>query len=199
MIEVEIRGPINKKKFDELKELFTQAAENVHDEKRVLIDYSPDGLEERTLDIRLKQKGNIPEICIKTGTAGNWGEREEIVTKLAPGEFSNAVKVFAAFGYKKGIVCVREMLHCKYGGANFTLVDPGDEDLYFYEADFEVNDPVAAKEAKAKLEQLARTLKLPIWNDKEMFAFIRKLNETVNYQYDFESHGADHFKDKFGI
>jgi len=197
MIEVEIRGPIAKKEYEKIKALLLGIGD-ARAEKRILIDYSAESIERRTLDVRLKQKGDVPEISIKRGPAGDWTEREEIETKLAPGEFSNAVRMFAALGFVRGTVCVRDMLHASYGGANFTLVDPGD-DLFYYEADIVVKDPDAAREAKKTLETLAKKMKLPIWGQNEMFAFIRELDRRVNYVYDYGVQGPEHFKEKFGI
>lgn len=198
MIEVEIRGPIAKKEYDRLIKLLKTAGQDFLSEKRILVDYSKGNIEDRTIDVRLKQKNNVPEISVKIGRAGDWSAREEMETKLAPGEFSNAVKMFAALGYTKGTVCMRELAHANYGGARITLADPG-EDLFYYEAEIIVKNPVEAEEAKQKLAQLAKTLKLPVWGQNEMFAFIKKLDERVNYEYDYSIHGPDHFREKFGI
>lgn len=203
MIEVEIRGPLSKEHYGKLKKLLEGSGENPRCEKRIFIDYSTglegDSLENRTLDVRLKQKNDIPEIVIKKGKKGDWTTREELVTTLAPGEFSNGVSILAALGYTKGMVCVRDMLHARYGGAEFSLVDTGEDTLCYYEAEIVVDDPVQAEEAKQKLETLVKKLKLPVWNQNEMFAFIRKLNDTVNYMYDHDTHGKEHFREKWGI
>jgi adenylate cyclase class IV len=201
MIEVEIRGPIAKKEYDKLKKLLSTAGENFRTEKRMFIDYSKGGdggIEKRTLDVRLKQKGKVAEISIKKGPAGDWSEREEVEVKLASGEFSNMVRAFALLGYAKGVVCMRDMVHARYGGADFTLADPG-EDLFYYEAEVVVQNPTDAAEAKARLTALAKKMKLPVWGQNEMFAFIHQLNERVNYVYDYKTDGPDHFKERFGI
>ena len=182
MIEVEIRGPLPKKTYDSLKKLFSTAGENPRFEKRVSVEYSE--------DLTLRQKNNSPEIVVR--------KDKEFFAKFKEGEFSNAVKVLAMLGHKKGMVSARDLLHVKYGGAEFTLSDAV-EDSFFYEAMISAKDPISAKEAKRKLETLAKNLKLPIWTDNDMFVFISKLNKRVNYVYDYDVHGLEHFKEKFKI
>ena len=116
-----------------------------------------------------------------------------------PGQFSKAVEFCGKIGYKKGVVYVREVLSAKYGGAHFALFDPLQTDALYYEAVITVNDPVSAKEAKKKLEVLARKFKLPIWGNLEMVSFFEKLNKQSSYVYDFNTDGVDYFKDRFGI
>lgn len=203
LIEVEIRGPLPEARYKKICETLKHSGQNVRTEHRILIDYSTglatDTFENRTVDIRLRLKNDIPEIVVKRGKAGDWSAREEIITTLAKGEFSNAVKTFAALGYTKGMVCVREILHASYGGAEFSIADPGSDDLYYYEAEITASTDDEVKEARSKLDVLARKFGLPIWNEKEMFAFIRKLNESVNYKFDYDIDGPDHFKKKFNI
>ncbi len=199
MIEVEIRGPLSEKDFLRMKELLEAGGGNPRTEKRIFIDYSSGPVETRTLDVRLRLRNDAPEICIKRGKPGNWTEREEIVTGLAPGEFSNAVKTLAALGHTKGMVASRELMHASYAGVEFTLADPGDHDMYYYEAEMIVQNPTEAKEAKQLLEKIAKNLKLPVWTAPDMHSFINKLNERVNYLYDYDTDGPEHFREKFGI
>jgi hypothetical protein len=102
MIDVEIHGPINEKKYKELERIFSQAT------GRMNMDELP------------------------------------------------------------------SVFRTEFGGAQFLLVDMGEGDLYYYEARITVGDPVSAKEAHAKLITLAKKLKLPMWNNAEMAAFLKK-------------------------
>ena len=94
---------------------------------------------------------------------------------------------------------MREFLVARYGGAQFFLIDPLEDDSFHYEASMIAKDPATAKEAKKKLETLARKFKLPMWTDAEMASFRAGLSKRVDYEYDFNEHGREHFRDKFGI
>ncbi len=193
MIEVEIRGPVAKKEYEKLKKLLESAGENQLAEYQMAVSYIDRGFNNRA--VRLEQKNGTAKIYIETGKLG---ERKEIATELASGAFASAIEMLAELGYKKASVSVREVLSCEYGGALFSLFDPG-EDSFYYEAAISVSGPDEAKEAKQKLEKLARNFKLPMWSPIDMIEFTRKLSETANYRYDYETDGSGHFQDKFGI
>lgn len=192
MIDVEIRGPLSKKDYERVRKLLENAGADVRSEKRISLDYSNDP----RVHVELQYKNGTPRIVIERGVVG---AREEIVTRLEADQLDQALSLMAFFGYTKGVVVAEDVLHASYGGADFMLLDSGDESVYHYEASISATDPTLAREGKEKLEKLARNLRLPIWNDKEMYAFTRKLTETVNYMYDYDTDGAGHFKDKFGI
>ena len=184
MIEVAIKGPLPQKTYTQLIKLLTTAGDKVRAERRVFVDY-PAGLS-------LRGKNDTADIVLKT-------KESEVVTSLAKGEFSNAVVLLASLGKIKGVVVERNFFTAKYGGAVFTLVDTGEDGLTYYEALIVVKDPMGAKEAEAKLSELAKKLKLPVWSQSDMFGFMKRLDEKVNYEYDYSVQGADYFKNKFGI
>ena len=184
MIEVAIKGPLPQKTYAQITKLLTTAGEKARLEKRVFVDY-PAG-------ISLRGKNDTADIVLKR-------KDSEIVTTLARGEFSNAVALLASLGKTKGTVVERNFFTAKYGGAVFTLVDTGEDGLAYYEALIVVKDPTTAKEAEAKLALLAKKLKLPVWSQSDMFGFMKRLDEKVNYEYDYGVQGADYFKNKFGI
>ncbi len=198
MIEVLIRGPLARKDYVRIKKLLETAGDGVRTEKRIVVDYSREPYESRTIAISLKQKNDVPVVVVKTGKSSDFVVREEHEVALQKGEFTNAVKLFASLGYMKALVCVRESFHARYGGAEFKLVDPG-EDLFYYEAEMLVKTGSEATEAKQKLEVLARNLKLPVFGQGEMLTFINALDKRASYVYDYAEQGAEHFREKFGI
>ena len=190
MIDVEIRGPVAKKEYEYLKKIL--GGENVLREKRALVTYMGEHFHAFT-DLEI-QSGENSKMVLK-----NQKTRTETVLTLTPNQFSKSVSFCAELGYTKGTATIREFFCANYGGAYFSLVDPVESDALYYEAVITVNDPTAAKEAKKKLESLARKFKLPIWGNLEMLSFFEKLNKQASYVYDYSIHGPDHFKDRFGI
>lgn len=193
MIEVEIKGPVSKKDYVRLKKLLGTATEGAICEKRVTVSYRDRGFNNR--GVRIEEKNGSPRIVIETGRIG---ERTELPVRLEQGSFSDGVACLAELGYKKGAVSAQEVCTSSYGGALFSLVDPG-EDIFYYEAVIVAHDPTEAQEAKQKLDKLAKQLKLPVWTPLDMLAFLRKLEATTQTSFDFDTDGAGYFKTKFGV
>jgi hypothetical protein len=193
MIDVDIRGPVSKKDYERLKKLLTTGGEHSRLEQRITLRYSDRGFNNR--EVRIEHKNGRDTIYIQTGKLG---ERKELATELCSRGFSRGVDMFAELGYKKGIVSAQEVLTAVYGGAEFALFDPG-EDSFYYEAVMTAKGAAESKEAKGKLEKLARQLKLPVWTPLDMLAFVQKVQERTNYVYDHETLGSRHFEERFGI
>ena len=193
MIEAEIRGPVAKKEYEKLKRLLETAGEHLYSGYHIDLAYADKGYNNR--EVRLEYKNGVARIFVRIGRVG---EREEIETKLADGEFSGAVKMFAELGYKKGTVTAQKVFAARYGGALFSLYDPDGESMH-YEAVISVQNPTEAKEAKQKLEKLARNFKLPLWSTLDMLEFGKRLHQSLNSMYDYDTDGPEHFKNKFGL
>ena len=192
MIDVEIRGPVAKKEFEYLKNILEKSGEHIYREKRatvLFIGEYPNGF----VDIEISS-GKDSQIVQKDHKA-----RTERVLPISGVPFTTLVSFCVALGYTKGTVTVRDVLCAKYGGAYFTLVDPLENEALYYEASITAKDPTSAKEAKKKLESLARKFKLPIWGVQEMTSFFERLNKQSSYTYDAKIHGEDHFAERFGI
>jgi hypothetical protein len=193
MIEVDIKGPIAKKDYDRLKKFFATAGLGSRCEHRVAVAYLDRGYNDRA--VRIEQKDGAPRIVIETGRTR---ERKELPVALGEGCFSDGIALLAELGYKKGTVSAQEVCRASYGGALFSLVDPS-EDIFYYEAVIVTQDPTEAKEAKQKLDKLAKQLKLPVWTPLDMHAFLAKLKKSTETMYDFDTDGGEYFKTKFGI
>ena len=192
MIDVEIRGPVARKEYEKLRKHLQTAGEDVRAERRVTLAYNgADAGVLADLEIRM---GSRNELVLKDRR----NDRQTLLSVM-PGQLSEALTFAASLGYFKGKVSVREFLVARYGGAQFFLIDPLEDDSFHYEASMIAKDPATAKEAKKKLETLARKFKLPMWTDAEMASFRAGLSKRVDYEYDFNEHGREHFRDKFGI
>ena len=192
MIDVEIRGPVAKKEFEYLKNILEKSGEHLYREKRAIVLFMgeyPNGFVD--LEISSGKDAQIVQKDHRTKT-------ENIIPAQGV-SFKTLVSFCTALGYTKGTVTVRDVLCAKYGGAYFTLVDPLENDALYYEATISVKDPTSSKEAKKKLESLARKFKLPIWGTQEMISFFERLNKQSSYTYDAKIHGEDHFAERFGI
>ncbi len=191
-IDIEIRGPIANKDYESIKRRLS-AAEPVQTEKRVSLIYKDRGFNNR--EVWLEQKGERVELRMHTGKPG---AREEIALPLGADTFSDAVHLLAELGYKKGTARAEEVTVCRFGGATIYLHEP-ESGHYYYEATMTAGDPTTAKESKAHLETLAKRFKLPMWTPLQMLEYSRMLAGTLDYEYDYEVQGPEHFKERYGI
>src|SRR3989344_8782456 len=96
-IEIEIRGPLSKEKFDNLVSLFEVEGKKITEKDRVLIDYSTfleGGVENRQKDIRLRVTNGVPEVVVKIGKWGGSEHRKELSVFTKAGDFDTLVEIF---------------------------------------------------------------------------------------------------------
>ncbi|MCL5411420.1 MAG: CYTH domain-containing protein [Patescibacteria group bacterium] len=201
-IEVEVRGPISKKKLLELEKIFRKSGRFKTLKERVLIDYStflPNGnMRERTKDIRLRITNGIPEIIVKLGKAGGLETRKELSVLVGKGEFETLVQIFGALGLVKGALCVRKSRVYDYRGVEFALVEVPNHSYYF-EAEKLVSDEEDLKKAEKDLKNICQELNLSLFSDEEFYNYIEILNKEANEVFDFDNYREGYFKNRFGV
>ncbi len=202
VFEVELRGPLQKSKYDWLKRFFDGKGLAARTKNRILIDYSTciegEDIRKRNLDIRARITNKIPEMIIKVGKWKGGDVRKEISVLLQEGQFSNLVQAYAALGYKKGILCVRNSLIYVYDDVEFALVEvPGHS--YFFEAEIAVSSEEETAAAKDKVGRVCRELGLTLFSDEEWFSYIELLNREANKLFDIDRDGEEYFAKEFGV
>jgi len=197
-IEVEIRGPLTKGDYFRLEKFLKKNGRFVQKKDRVLIDYSSESLESRENDIRLRVTNKIPEIVIKTGKLGGSDERQELSVLTKKDTFDNLVKIFAALGLKRGILCVRKGNIYKYKDIEFSVVEVPGHSFYF-EVEKLIRSDEDKEAAKLDLLKMCKQLKLKIFSDKTLFLYLRKLNSEANETFDFKNYKDNYFKQRFNL
>lgn len=193
MIDVEIKAPVAKKEYEKLYTTLKGLGENVKEGYYLTLTYGDRGYNNR--EVRLEYKNGDSKIFVESGKKG---AREEAVTMLADGEFSSALDMLAELGYKKGNVIAEKVLTAKYGGAYFSLFHPENDALY-YEISIPAHNPTEVKENKQKLEAIAKQFKLPIWTALDMLEFMRRLHESQDTVYDYDTDGPEYFIKRFQV
>jgi len=200
-IEIEIRGPLSKEKFEELIKLFNEKGKKKSEKDRVLIDYSTfleGGVENRKKDIRLRSTNKIPEIIVKIGEWGENEQRKELSIFGKPGEFDVMVEIFGELGYKKGMLCERKSKVYDYEGIEFALVEvPGHS--YYYEAEKMADKDENCEELIAEIKNVCKGLGLDVFDKDQFFKYVQDLNKEANEVFDYENYTIDYFKKRFGI
>ncbi len=195
-IEVEVRGPLSRKEYQDLQKVLLVEGELLSEKKRMLIDYSvfipKQGIRNRDLDIRLRITNDESEVVIKKGAWKASDSREEVVVKLQKGEFGNMVKAYAALGYKKGVIAKNEYKIYKYKDIEFKLVYVPEFE-YFFEAEIGCQENEDTKNAREVIGQICNELNLKYYSDEEWFDFIERQNKAVNKVFDFDKDGIGKF------
>lgn len=200
-IEVEIRGPLSKEKFEELVKLFKEKGEKKTEKDRIVIDYSTfleGGIENRKKDIRLRSTNKIPEIVVKLGEWGENEQRKELSILGKEGEFDLMVEIFGELGYKKGMLCERKSKVYDYKGIEFALVEVPNHSHYYEAekmADKDENGDELLKEMKSVCEELG----LEVFDKTKFFEYIQHLNDEANEIFDYDNYTVDYFKNRFNI
>jgi len=200
-IEIEIRGPLSKKEFDNLVKFFKTKGKKTSDKNRILIDYSTflkGGVKNRNKDIRLRVTNGVPEIIVKLGKWGDDEHRKELSTFTKPGEFDILVEIFGELGLNKGMLCVRKSKVYEYKNIEFSLVEvPGHS--YYYEAEKMAHEEEATDEIIKEIKNVCKKLKLKIFDKKQFFEYIDKLNKEANEIFDYKNYTPNYFKNKFDL
>jgi adenylate cyclase class IV len=201
-IEVELRGPLTEEEYNKLKSFLIKKANNKSHKNRILIDYSSclkgAKIRDRNIDIRARITNGTPEMIIKVGKWKGSDIRKEISVLLQKGQFSNLISAYAALGYRKGILCIRNILSYNYNNIEFALVEVP-EHSYFFEAEILLSSEERARTAKKKIKETCTNLGLRLFSDTGWFNYIEKLNKEANTIFDIDKDGEDYFMKKYNI
>jgi adenylate cyclase class IV len=200
-IEIEIRGPLSKEEFNNLVKTFDNSGKKKSEKDRVLIDYSTfleGGVENRKKDIRLRVTNGIPEIIVKIGEWGGSEQRKELSVFTKQGEFDTLVEIFGELGFDKGMLCVRKSKVYEYKGIEFALVEvPGHS--YYYEAEKMASGNENGDELVKGIENVCKELSLDIFDKKQFFEYVEKLNKEYNEIFDYKNYTSNYFKNRFDL
>ena len=200
-IEIEIRGPLSKEEFENLVKFFESNGKKKSEKDRVLIDYSTfleGGVENRKKDIRLRVTNGIPEIIVKVGEWGGNEQRKELSVFIKQGEFDTLVEIFGELGFGKGMLCVRKSKVFEYKNIEFALVEvPGHS--YYYEAEKMASGIENGAALIKEIENVCRELKLDVFDKKQFFDYVEKLNKESNEIFDYKNYTSHYFKNRFDL
>jgi len=201
IIEVEMRGPLSESQLLSLSRILPLKGKFVERKERVLIDYSTlmqkEAIEDRKVDIRLRNTNNVSEIIIKTGSWGASDIRREYSVK-SDSSFDTLVQVYLLLGYTKGVLCVRNIDVYKYSGIEIAIVEvPGHS--YFFEAEIELTEEEGVEVAQDKLREVLKSLDLKVYSDSGYFDYIATLNEDANIVFDARKESEHYFANTFSI
>lgn len=179
MTEIEIRGQLSPKKFNQLFKLLTESGQISNHYHRLSIDLSAgfDPLKKTWenptgVDIRLKKSDNHEKITLKIGNYHEL-ERKEIEIKLQTGQFLNALEMLEVMGYQNGMVYFWESWEFDYLGTEIKLSKYTD-DYFIFEIEGKINTNV---------NDIAKKLSLTPYTEDQYRHSIDWQNQNIHHLY----------------
>ena len=188
-IEVELRGPLDNTTHRTLEEYLIKNGEKINTQKRIFFDLSQTiGINNRTLDVRVKITNGHIQIVIKKSNPGDVA-REEAEVSVAENNLPQALHTLALLGYPKGVYGDRRITRYKVTDVEFAIQDViniSDGKLHsrFYEAEI-MADPNEQKEAEENLRKILKDLGLSVFDKEGWNEYEKKMNAEANGWYDF--------------
>lgn len=199
-IEVEHRGLLTKKQFNNLNKYFLKNGSFIAEKDRFSLIYSPQEKEtSRTYkgakDLRLRITNKETELVLKYGKQGGNDSRKEFQFPIDSKNFEEAVEFLSILGYHYGALQATKSFLYMYEGIDFVLVEVPDFGYYF-EAEILTNSDLI-KSANEKIREICQRLKLDILNDQEFWKLIEDLNKRPGYRFSFKKERFLEVKKRF--
>jgi adenylate cyclase class IV len=201
-IEIELRGPLTQKQYEDLLTFLKSKGTFIEHKHRLLLDYSTflegEGVADRTRDIRLRTTNGQPEIITKIGGWGGDEHRREISIKTEFGSFDRLVETYGQLGYIKAIVAERYTEVFEYQGYEFALVTVPNHSYYF-EVEKMAENEDDVMNVKNSMRQLCAKLQLELFSDEGFFGYIETLNKESNGVFEFINFEPNYFSKRYQI
>ncbi len=184
MIEVEIRGRLDREQYEKLKNTLEEKGvfmRHTDREMFLLYDYpgyDPDPMS-RLVDIRLRNTNGECEIMMKEKASANNEARKETSLKLKHGDLDCAKEIAKGFGCKKALRMQRSADIYECDGTEWSLVRTP-KDYFYYEAEVAAGDEDDVPKIQDGLVRQAKMFGLDVLDPDEMREFIHFLDREVN-------------------
>lgn len=184
-IEVELRGPLDDRSYKKLKSFLKKNGKLEKKQKRLLIDYSTfiEGIGERKLDVRTRITNGKVELIVKRGKFGG-KSREEASIFVENSDIESALLLMNMLGYSKGVAADRRIERYRIKNIEIAIQDVvyfGNNKVHsrFFEAEM-MSDEKGKANAEEKVKKLLSEMDLSVFEEKEWYEYIKKLNSEAN-------------------
>ena len=201
-IEIELRGPLSKKEFNNLKSFLDKNAEFLDKKERLGLIYYPNEipddlttLKDDPIELRIRITNKQPELMLKHGNwAASGAERKEIQIPLTQDKIQDAIDFLLILGWKHVIAHPTISYNYKYKEIEFSLRNS--KNFYYYEAEImaESNEINLVKE---KIKKVCKELNLKEYSKEEFIELCNKLNQVKEWRFDFSKNTLKDVKKEF--
>lgn len=202
-VEVEVRGPLNKEKFQKLKEFLDKNAKNTGKKDRLTLiyfrDYIPKDVSEikdEKVDLRLRITNKKAEVVMKHGSFGGSDSRKEYSFFIPLEKFEEMAEFLKCLGWKLCVINATQTYVYEYKDIKFALVDIKGFGSYF-EAEILINEGEDIQKAKNQILESIENLKLKEFTEEEFNSQCDAVNNTKELQFNFDKESVSIVKEKF--
>jgi len=202
-IEVEIRGPLTKKQFQNLKKFLAHKGKLIGHKSRLSLIYFRKQIPKDVklikndpVDLRLRITNGQATMVLKYGQWAGSDVRKEIEFPIDKKKFGQAIEFLKALGWTKTVVYATEAFIYKYKKIEFAVVEIKRYG-YTYEAEIMARNKKEAIATRQKIKTLCSKMGLREYQSGEFEKQCNQINNTKKLQFDFVKTSFLTLKNKF--
>lgn len=172
--EVEFRGILSKRRYEELLNFFKKHAEDLGEDNRETVFFI---IPDKTFKVTKNISKNKAKIALKVGNIKT-GKQEEIEIPLDIKEVGKTINLFKALGFDELQYTSQKRHNFLYEGIEFAVKHSDDWD-YHFEAEMIVSDKNQVRDAEQKIRKVCQKLNLRLLTEQE----IKEMCERIDADY----------------
>ena len=200
-IEVEHRGIITEKKFNELKSFFHKNGKFLGEKERFSIIYfqskskNSEDRKDDLIDLKLRITDGKTELVMKYGKCSGSDSRKEFLFEIDSEKFDQMVEFLEILGFRHGVLQATTTHTFLYKQIEFALVTVPNWGYYF-EAEI-VTDKKSVKTADARIYKQCSDLGLKVPDEDAFWKLLDSLNSRDGFKFDLEHQDFSQIKKRF--
>jgi len=201
-IEVEHRGLLTEKKFNELNKFLRKNGKFLEKKDRFSIIYLLHGksanfdlVQGDRIDLRLRITNKKSELVLKHGKWGGKDARKEFSFPIDSKKFEEMIEFLKILGFYYGFFQATKTYLYLYKGTEFALVKVPNWGYYF-EVEI-IADSSSVVNADKKIIGVCKEFNLIVLNDKNFVKLCESLNNRPGFKFDFKKEQFSEAKKRF--
>lgn len=199
--EIEQRGKLSEKKFNELTKFFSKNGKKLDQKNRISLIWCTAKekiaeVKDEEIDLRLRVTNGHGEVVLKHGKWGGKESRKEFSFAVENLEkFWDYLEFVRILGYHNFLVTETVKNDYEYKGVEFSLVEvPGWG--YYFEAEI-LTDEAEIEEAHKKIEETVSSVGLEIITEAGYHELLDSINNRPGGRMDLDTVDIDELKKRF--
>lgn len=199
-IEIEHRGLLTKKKFEELLDFFHKNGKFLGKKERFSIIYiqaKNSVAEDRDceIDLKLRITNKLPELALKYGKWSGKDARKEFNLDIKKDQFWECVELLKILGYERCALMANTKNDFLYKNIEFSLVEVPDWGYYF-EAEI-LADPKDITKYDKLIEKEVSALGLKVASEEEFVRLLDELNSRPGSRLEINDKTIKELRSKY--
>ena len=200
-VEVEHRGRLTEKKFNELKKFLKKQGKFLGKKYRFSVIYSPSRgkevfeLNRSPIDLKVRITNKKTELVLKYGDWSGNDARKEFLFPIDSKKFEEIVEFLFILGFYFGVLQATRTYLYLYKGIEFALVKvPGWG--YYFEAEIGTSQENIIK-ANEKIEKECKKLDISVLKDEAFCKLLKSLNDRPGFRFNLKKQRFSDIKKRF--